>query len=77
MKYLLLIFTVCVSLSITHTPKRVMWGFFGHKKSSTSISGPSTFLHSQKAAYELNNSIAFYLGIDYKEERFIKCDFVG
>lgn len=32
MKYLFLLFTVAVSLSVTHVPKRAMWGFFGHKK---------------------------------------------
>lgn len=32
MKYLFLLFTIAVSLSVTHTPKRAMWGFFGHKK---------------------------------------------
>ena len=36
MKYLLLLFTVAVSLSVTHLPKRAMWGFFGHKKSTVS-----------------------------------------
>ena len=32
MKYLFLIFSIAVSLSVTHLPKRAMWGFFGHKK---------------------------------------------